>query len=163
MCRPESVILSSGEKHPRPAGTPTHRVHLSTAPASDSSLVGTSYHPAQGLCVIWEKVTHRPDGHSPTLIPQPTPAQLYTATLTPGKSPRFIGKGKADAVHSPPGPFSGSSPRIPSHSGSTISQLDEPWATHSLSRNLDPGPWTLEGAGPAPQARILSQIPSWSQ
>lgn len=85
------------EEHRRPAGTPMHRAHLSTASPSASSLVGTRYRPAQGLCVIWKKVTHRPDGHRPTLIPQPTPAQLHTATLTPGKSPRFVGKGKADA------------------------------------------------------------------
>lgn len=140
MCSPESVILSSG-RVPQASRYPMHRAHPSTPPLSTSSLVVTRYRPAQGLCVIWKKVTHNPDGQSPTLIPQPTPAQLHTVTLTPGKYPRFVGKGKADAVHSPSGPFSGSSPSIPSHSGSTISQLDEPWATHPLSRNLDPRAW----------------------
>lgn len=132
--------------------------------------MGTRRRPEQGLRVAWEKVTHRLDGHSPTrarLAPTHTSVRTCTAVHSSSdlrKVPKFCRKRKGIHRHSPAGCFSGSSPSIPSHSGSAPSQLDKPWATSPLVGpwTLDPGPWT-QGAGPAPHPRILSQVPSWSQ
>lgn len=104
------------------------------------------HQPAQGLCELGIKatppthptiqmVTAQPRLDGPPRIPPPTPAWLYTTVLTSGKSPRFVGKGKADSAFSIR-PLLRAFPKHSIPSGFTISQLGGSWATHPPSRTL---------------------------
>lgn len=164
MCCPESVISLTGGECPRPTATPMHRAHLSTAIPSGPSLVGTKYWPAQGLCVIWKRMIHCLDGHSPTragLAPIHTSAHTCTAIRSssdPRKVPKICRKRKGRRSTFSTKPLLWVFPKhsipfwlhyIPA--GRTLG--------HSPPQE-DLGPWALEGAEPAPHPRILSQVSS---
>lgn len=164
MRSPESVISPTGGEHPRPTATPMHRAHLSTAIPSGPSLVSTRYWPAQGLCVIWKRMIHCPDGHNPTrtgLAPIHTSAHTCTAIRSssdPRKVPKICRKRKGRRSTFSTKPLLWVFPKHP-----IPFWLHYIPAGRTLGRSPpqeDLGPQALEGADHAPHPRILSQVSS---
>lgn len=91
-------------------------------------------------------------------MPRPTPAQVCTAASTPGKSPRFVGKGKTDKyiLHQTDKYILWAFPEHSILFG--LYRIPAGQNLEPLMRPLDPG-----GTEPALHPGILSQVPSWSQ